>query len=381
VPNRLYSIKTKRRRIKTGRLLFVLALCAFIFTILFSVRFIGTLNAIQDVSPWAAKLPEPPEGKRENLLIYAVSGSQPEALVTELVLVAYHPDKKDFRVIQLPENTLIDVENNGFMQLGQVYRAGGCELLVESVARFLTVPIHYYVQINEELLPTVIDKLGGVELPADTSIKGGDVLGLIYADGLTPSMRLECRRSVLVAISAQVVNGNSLWQLQRLKKVSPLILTNLPWRKLLSSLDSMKDINYSESSQVLLLPGREQIQADGLFWLADVNKLPLIVDWLSGDVASIPRTEITVEVLNGCGIKGIAGEVAVKLENEGFQVIRIENADRYDYAESQVIGRVENQDFAKEIAVLIPGAQLCKDETMDTSAMVTVIVGKNYPRN
>ena len=128
------------------------------------------------------------------------------------------------------------------------------------------------------------------------------------------------------------------------------------------------------------MPGTEEIQADGRYWLVDADQIPVLTAWLDGDITSMPRTQITVEVLNGCGIKGTATEVADMLTAEGFKVLRIGNADRYDYDVSRVISRTDNMDGAKEIAVLIPGAQLLKEE-VESEAIVTVIVGKNYKQS
>jgi hypothetical protein len=66
------------------------------------------------------------------------------------------------------------------------------------------------------------------------------------------------------------------------------------------------------------------------------------------------------------------------LHEAGFQVINIGNADHFDYQLSQVISRVEDPRFAKDVAAMIPGAELLNDPIPDYPAMVTVILGKNF---
>jgi hypothetical protein len=83
-------------------------------------------------------------------------------------------------------------------------------------------------------------------------------------------------------------------------------------------------------------------------------------------------------VLNGCGITGLANQVAQILRQEGFTVTRVTNADNFAYERSQVICRTNDMEPAKEVAVLIPNAQLIKEEVSDAEVLVTVIVGKNY---
>ncbi|MBS3947216.1 MAG: LCP family protein [Dethiobacter sp.] len=375
-----YTVKTKRRRVKMGRLLFLLALCAFLLSVLFSVRFIGMLNAFQDTSPWASALPQPVGNERRQAVLYTVSNRQGDGVVTELVLVAYHPGKKQARVIHLPTDTLVDAANHGLTRLGLVYRAGGRELLVSTVSRlFADLPVHYYLEIDEESLLAAVDRVGGIQLPTASSMAGGgEVLAFMHAEGLTISEKLERRRSVLTALAATLVQGSLLQRITSFYDVSPLLATNFSWRQLLSMAESLRDTEYSEAAKVILLPGTEQVRTDGRYWRPDISQISSLASWLTGDVSALPRAQITVEVLNGSGVRGLGTEVAEKLRAEGFQVLSIGNADRQDYDISQVISRTDNVDGAKEVAILVPGAQLLKQEVPESSVMVTVIVGKNY---
>lgn len=373
-----YTVKTKRRKVKTGRLLFLLALCAFLAALLFSVRFITLLNSLHDTSAWASALPSPPQGERKQVLVYTVSNRQADGLATELALLAYFPKETRIRAIQLPSDTMITVDGHGSMRLGHVYAAGGRELLVQSVSRlFNNLPVHYYLEIDEDFLPAAVDRAGGIQISADVFLAdGSELLKFLHGERLTVSENLERRRIVLAPLAAPIVQG-SLWQrIINFRDMSPLLMTNLSWRQLLSAAEAFKNMPYSEAVKVLLLPGTEQLQVDGSYWLPDSEQLPYLTSWLTDEVSTIPRDRITVEVLNGSGVRGAAAGVAEKLRRAGFQVQRVDNADRQDYEVSQVISRTANLDAAKEVAILIPGAKLLKREVAEATVMVTVIVGK-----
>ena len=139
---RYYTIKTKKKKLKTGRLFFLLGLCAFLISIIFSVRFLGTLNAIQDTSPWSLALPKVEDNQRQHILAYCVSDRDTEGLITGIVLAAYHQDKKDFRAIHIPLDTMLEVEQHGSIRLAQVYNVGGKELLIDSIVKLINIPIH-----------------------------------------------------------------------------------------------------------------------------------------------------------------------------------------------------------------------------------------------
>lgn len=375
---RYYTVKTKRNKIRTGRLLFLLALCALLLSILLSVRLLSSLNAIQDQSAWIEALPVPPADGPENILLYSVSDSINRGTVTALVLLAHHSEER-FRAIVVPPDTLLGVQEHGFLRVAEIFGLGGRELLISSVSEFFALPIHTYLEVDETFLPTALDLLQADLIWEKLQItSGGDIFEVIHAEGLTGAQQLERRRNVLTAISAEVLNAGTLGRVRNLLEVSPLIRTNMSWRELLTAMGKYKSTPYAEAVSMTELPGEEQVQADGSFWLADTEAVSHLANWLTDQQAIIPHRQITVEILNGSGLPGIATAVANKLKAEGFNVLRVGNADSSDFETSQVISRVENMDAAKAVAIMLPGAHLLKEENPEKGVHVTVIVGKNY---
>ncbi len=91
---------------------------------------------------------------------------------------------------------------------------------------------------------------------------------------------------------------------------------------------------------------------------------------------------IKVEVLNGCGIKGIAAKASDFLRLQQVDVIRSDNADKYDYPNTTIIGRNENFESLKIVAESLGLSVENKtnikhdpDETLGVD--VTVILGKD----
>ena len=96
-----------------------------------------------------------------------------------------------------------------------------------------------------------------------------------------------------------------------------------------------------------------------------------------------PIKNIKVEILNGCGIKGIAARTSEFLRTEHrIDVIRSDNADKYDYSKTIIIGRNENLDkilsVSRAFDISISNTnhiQHIPDETLGVD--VTVILGKD----
>ena len=60
-----------------------------------------------------------------------------------------------------------------------------------------------------------------------------------------------------------------------------------------------------------------------------------------------PIQNIKVEVLNGCGIKGIAARTADFLRTQQVDVVRFDNTDRHDYPNTVIVSQNENVERLK----------------------------------
>lgn len=90
---------------------------------------------------------------------------------------------------------------------------------------------------------------------------------------------------------------------------------------------------------------------------------------------------VVVEVLNGCGVPGIAQQFTNYLRQEGFDVINTGNADRSDYTSTILVERAGGNKVASVNAVML----LEQDHLLtriDSSVQVDVslIIGKDYNR-
>ncbi len=96
-----------------------------------------------------------------------------------------------------------------------------------------------------------------------------------------------------------------------------------------------------------------------------------------------PIKDIKVEILNGCGIKGIAAKTSEFLRSEHrIDVVRSDNADKYDYSKTIIIGRNEKLDkilsVSKAFDIPINDKNHIRhfpDETLGVD--VTIILGKD----
>jgi len=100
-------------------------------------------------------------------------------------------------------------------------------------------------------------------------------------------------------------------------------------------------------------------------------------------IEEIEPSPIRLQVLNGCGVAGIAGCVGKWLDRNAYEVVDIGNADRQDYRLSRIIDRSGNLTAARELAGLLG---LSEDHIKRSTLIpkpeidLTLIVGKDHKR-
>ncbi len=96
-----------------------------------------------------------------------------------------------------------------------------------------------------------------------------------------------------------------------------------------------------------------------------------------------PIEDIKVEVLNGCGVTGLASKTTEFLQSKNIDVIKSDNADHHNYINTLIIQRNEKYNSLKKVVetfgVYLTDSTRIKilpDESLDVD--VTVILGRDY---
>ena len=90
------------------------------------------------------------------------------------------------------------------------------------------------------------------------------------------------------------------------------------------------------------------------------------------------RSELRVEVLNGCGLTGAAGRAASKLRRAGFRVESTGAADHYHYVHDVVIVRAGDRAEVERLAGVLRDAVLVEQRIPGYAFDVTVIAGRAH---
>jgi hypothetical protein len=93
-----------------------------------------------------------------------------------------------------------------------------------------------------------------------------------------------------------------------------------------------------------------------------------------------PDHPIRIQLLNGSGYAGMAGELASVLRDGGFDVLEVGNADRSDYRSTLVVSRRPEPGPARIVAEYLGTRHVIQQIGSQEMIDVTVIVGRDARR-
>jgi LCP family protein required for cell wall assembly len=126
--------------------------------------------------------PEPEPEKldisgRINILLLGEDDVDGSKRSDTVAFVAVDVDEHNMRVLSLPRDTRVYIPGHGNQKLNHAYAYGNVELLKATVERFLGTTIHYYVKIDYDNFPSLVDLVGGVDVLVGKAMKYKDRRG------------------------------------------------------------------------------------------------------------------------------------------------------------------------------------------------------------
>jgi anionic cell wall polymer biosynthesis LytR-Cps2A-Psr (LCP) family protein len=322
-------------------------------------------------------------------------------------LFLFYPSNGRGAILDVPGETGLIIKSlNRVDRIDVLYSKRNPRAYVEEIADLMSTSIPYWIVIDEKGLSRCVDMLEGIEvfvpskinlagapcacLPSGALVLDGDKASqfAFYKDPDESDSDSIARRQKLFQSVVRRVGEKSAW-ISRGDVYSGFM------RGLRSNMDAESERRFiSELSKIdadrLVLQRVTGIyrEVDGkrlLFphydgeLVRDIVKQTL--NALSNSASSSPADKIfTIEILNGTPTKGIAKKAAEIFQSFGYDVLSVDNADREDYDQTQVIDRFSNPEAAKSIADVIRCKQTRAQQTTQDSAVAdfTIILGKDF---
>lgn len=89
---------------------------------------------------------------------------------------------------------------------------------------------------------------------------------------------------------------------------------------------------------------------------------------------------IQIEVLNGCGVEGVARTVRDYYVGLGFDVVAVDNYSRMDVEKTFVMDRAGNKETARQVAMAlgVPDSTIVVDVKPEYYLDAVVVLGRDY---
>ncbi|MDD9782674.1 LytR family transcriptional regulator [Priestia megaterium] len=85
-----------------------------------------------------------------------------------LILMTLNPKDQSMKMVSIPRDTRTEIVGKGTTdKINHAYAFGGVDMAVNTVEKFLEVPVDYYVQVNMESFKDIVDAVGGVTVNND----------------------------------------------------------------------------------------------------------------------------------------------------------------------------------------------------------------------
>ncbi len=347
-----------------------------------------------------------------------------------MILLTVDPLSKTAGMLSIPRDMWVNIPGGyGYYKINQAYYfgeldklpGGGPGLAMDTVEKFIGVPINYYAQIDFAAFEKFIDDLGGVEIdvPAEITVgvmfesevtlkpgkqvlSGKVALGYArqrYTDGGDVD-RANRQQQVIMAIRDKILSINMLPTLiakapDLYAQLSAGIKTNLTLDQVIQLAylatqipqDSIKKavISYNEAalgtspdglSILVPYPDKIRLLRDQVFSTGGPVG-PAAVGQDPKALAVAENARITV--LNGSAVGGMAAKTGTYLKDQGLNVIEEGNADQV-YQNTTIIIYSGKPYTAAYLAQMmsVSNARILNQYSTDATTDISVIIGRDW---
>ena len=333
-------------------------------------------------------------------------------------VLMYYPVTKRAAIFDIPEDLgLLIAKINRVDRIDRVYDPQRLGSYQNEIEKLLGIEITFSFVITKEHLVSIVDMLEGVEIfiPAPVSYSDNDGIilfpsGMTVLDGDKASLYatyslphedsemsvFRRQRFFLGYLNRQIQMNERLDNPQAAKMYHTFFRTNMNQRAMTLLFDEFVNIDTDRTNIQSVGGNLRQVSGQMLIiphW--DGNLVKEVVRQTLGTLTReteehFDERNITVEVLNGTAVNGLAGRTAEMLRNFGFDIISIGNADRNSYEKTLIIQRTTDETMVKSFSDVIRCDNIRKEITpeakeneaviQDTEykADITVLIGRDF---
>ena len=333
-------------------------------------------------------------------------------------VLMYYPVTKRAAVFDVPGDIgLLIAKTNLVDRIDSVYEPSRTGNFQNEIEKLLNIKIDFSMVITKENLVSIVDLLEGVEIFIPLSISHLDDDGIIlFPSGMTvldgdkaslyavyslPDEDSEMeifrrQRFFLGLLNRQIQMNDMLSNKKAAKMYYSFFKTSMSQKSLMRLFD---EFNHIDTDRVNIQSVSGNLRSvSGQRLIIPLYEGNLIKDIVRQTVEALTREvegffieqALTVEILNGTSVNGLAGRTADVLSGFGYVVISIGNADRNNYDNTLIIHRSGDENLVNDFADIIRCTNIrrepAQDDQEDGSAAqdaeykadITLVLGRNF---
>jgi anionic cell wall polymer biosynthesis LytR-Cps2A-Psr (LCP) family protein len=342
--------------------------------------------------------------------------NEKEPLSTYVLM--YYPGTRRAAIFDIPgELGLLLTRINRVDRIDRVYDPSRINSYENEIEKLLGVEINFNIVITKENLVSLVDLLEGVQIfipsavsyrdddnvilfPSGMTVLDGDKAGVYATYSLEDEERemevFRRQRFFIGFLNRQIQMNERLKNPDAAKLYYSFFRTNMNQRTLMFLFDEFVYID-TDRTNIRSVEGtlREVSGQMLIIPLWDGNLVKEVVRQTLGTLTRevedyFNERSLTIEVLNGTAINGLAGRTAEMLRSFGYDVISISNADNNNYERTEIVYRSADEMMVKDFADLIRcgnvRSEITVSEEFETGdiqdieykADITVIIGRDF---
>ncbi len=370
---------------------------------------INSVNGSNGLAKIEKVLSNPEKEKPINILLLGNdTRGEDKGRADTIIIMRFNPKTDKAVLISIPRDTRVKIPDHSYNRINAAYMLGGAELMIRTVEDFTGIDMHHYVMVDFKGFQEIVDALGGVEVYVekrmrDSSIKLSLDPGYQRLDGKTALKyvrfrhdahgdfgRIERQQKFMKAILSESIRIKSVFKIPELAGiVAENTRSDMSIGEMISLGRQFSGLQDDDLDGVML-PGTPDMRSGVSYVIPDEKEIDEILYRVKNDLpldgelpANFIRNEdVALDIRNGCGVVGKARELSDRLEQRGFKIENISDANRSDYEETLIIYASDAKNKADKVSSYLTFAEVLKDDGQyNFTTDILIIIGKSYIDN
>jgi anionic cell wall polymer biosynthesis LytR-Cps2A-Psr (LCP) family protein len=350
-------------------------------------------------------------GKDMNVVIAGAGKDLLEPEINSILFSRYTSSKGELVTLCVPVNTLMEIPGFGLESVNKSVGYGGMDLLKLTLKNNLGMDVTNYVLID---IVDSINKLEGLKITLEEAVtldgdggtkielkKGENIINgetaLAFLKNFSGTnakidvSNVEKQKILLDSLAKKLAGEKEGDLAKNLTKIKDYIDSDLKLEELSELVATLSGLTEDKNKSYVLEGSTVELEGS-TFYVPDIAKVAEIFN--QEGIKKEEETEaatgetLTMSVLNGVGIKGIAAKTSEIFKglkySDGkakYNVSTVGDADNYNYANTQVIlksGDAGMMAAGEEIKKILKVGNIKTQEGSSQKTDVVVIIGKDF---